>query len=762
MTVRLTVFGGLSLQRDDGDAAAPIFAQRHPRAFLALLDTAGTRGLSREKLQTFLWPERDSESAAHSLSQVLYVLRRALGGAPAVVVGDQLRIDRALVKSDLDEFREALAQEDLERAVTLYTGPFLDGFFLPGADEFERWAAEERNRHERACSDALERVAVAASARSNAQLELESWRRLVAIDPHNSRFALSYMNALAASGSREAALGHARVHRLRLREELGVDPQREVLELEERLRTATSIETHATDIRTPRPRASASARSSKAADRRAGAESEAAAPGTANAPAIGVNALAPEVARPSVAVLPLANIGGLPENEYLSDGITEEIISTLALMPALRVVARTSVFAFKDRPHNIRKIARALDAQVLIDGSVRRFGDRLRVVVHLVSGLDGFHRWTKRYDRSIADVFSIEDDIARSVAHSLALTVLGTERSLSSTSSSNPRAHEAYWRGRFYLNKRTPQAMRDAIASFQESLSLDAAFAVAHAALAEAYALLCTYGAMAPREGMPLARASAQRAVSFAPALGEAHATLGRITALYDWDWAGASDHFTRALELNTNNATAYQWKALDTLLPRGAFDAARENLGRACALDPLSPILGLSRGLCAYFAGDPAAAAAEHRAVLGLDENFGMTHFFLGWALLETGELDEAVRELEQARDLEGGSTETIAVLAYALARRGDHLEAQRFLDGLAAEREHRYVPASQLALVELGLGNSDRALTWLEKAVDERAPEAVWLGVRPVYSPLRSTRRFQELIDCVGLQRRPATGGD
>jgi Flp pilus assembly protein TadD len=298
--------------------------------------------------------------------------------------------------------------------------------------------------------------------------------------------------------------------------------------------------------------------------------------------------------------------------------------------------------------------------------------------------------------------------------------------------------------------------MLDAIAYLEESLSLDPEFALAHSALAEAYALRCTYGTMAPRQGMSLARKAAQRALSLAPTLSEAHAILGRITALHDWNWAEASEHFTRAIDRNPNNATAYQWKALDTLLPLGEFQAAREALGRACTLDPLSPIVRLSRGLCAYFAGDAKMAVAEHRAVLELDKSFGMTHFFLGQALLETGEFDEAVRELEQARDLEGASDETIAAIGYALARRGDHARAQGYLDGLVADREHRHVSASHLALVELGLGNSEQALTWLERAVEERSPEVAWLGVRPVYAPIRCTRKFQQLISRVGLARK------
>jgi serine/threonine-protein kinase len=461
---------------------------------------------------------------------------------------------------------------------------------------------------------------------------------------------------------------------------------------------------------------------------------------------------------PSIVVLPFANMSADPDDEYLSDGITEEIINALTRLRTIRVVARTSSFAFKGKATDVRAIARRLAVGSVLEGSVRRDGSRLRVGAELIDVADGCRIWAEQFDRQVDDVFAVEDELARRIVESLRVTLLGARgRALVTPPTTRPRAHELYLKGRYCWNRRTERSLRRGIAYFEEAIEHDPRFALAHAGVAESYAILCIHGHLPPAEGMPRARAAARHALELDAALPEAHATLGCIEAVYDWDWSAAERDFQHALMLNPRHPTSHQRYALDCLIPQARFAEASAALERARALDPLALAIEASIGLPLFFARRYDEAAAAYLKVLDLDPSFGIAHYFLGQVHVQRQRFDEAIEAFQRASALLGPSAEVSAALAHAYGVSRRHARARSALDALLRERETRYVSPCLVAQAYLGLGQTDMALGWLERAREERAADLIWLNVRPVFDALRPAGRFRALLARVGLEALP-----
>jgi TolB-like protein len=456
----------------------------------------------------------------------------------------------------------------------------------------------------------------------------------------------------------------------------------------------------------------------------------------------------------AVAVLPFASRSGDAENEYLSDGVTEEIISVLSRTTPLRVAARTSAFAFKGKEVDIRTIGRSLGVTHILEGSVRRSGSRVRIAAQLISVADGYTLWSESYDREMQDVFALQDDIAKAVAAALQVTLLHHSGQMASDRGSRlPEAYALYLKGRFHANRRTETALVRAGECFRQALDRDPSYALAFAGLAEACALRGVYGAAAPDLTMPQAREAAQEALARNPTLAEAHTVVGAVRSAYDWDWAGAEAAFRTAIEHAPQYPTAHHWLATMVLLPQRRFDEAAERLAHAQALDPLSTPIGVSRGLQHYFARDHDAAVSRYLEVLDIDPHFAMARYFLGQAYEQQGRHAEAVAALRQAIAESGGSQEMTAVLARTLASAGARGEAEALLADLMAQAERQYVAPSLVAQVFAGLGRDADALDWLERAADVRAADLIWLGVRPDFDAVRSHPRFTAILQRLGL---------
>ena len=462
--------------------------------------------------------------------------------------------------------------------------------------------------------------------------------------------------------------------------------------------------------------------------------------------------IATDPSLPSVAVLPLTNLSSDPENEFLSDGITEEIISTLSRLRTIRVAARASSFAFKaDRP-SVQDVAQKLGVTNVLDGSVRRAGNRIRVATELVDATTGFTVWSDRFDRSFDNIFEIQDEIASAVADALSATLVRESGPWTREAVTGP-AYEHYLRGRYALNKRTEAELRSAAEFFTAAAEEQPDYPLAYAGLADALLLLGVYGTRPSAEVFPPAREAIDKALALDPSLGDGYATLGAMLALYDWDWKKASDTFRRAAALSPRSPTMWQWRAMHHLLPQGRLDDARASIDRARSLDPLSMAIATSVGVVYHLSGDSAGAVRALRRAMEIDAAFPMSYYFLGGVLRDMGDTAGAIEAFHTAIAKSGGTPEMTAGLAQAHARAGDVARARELAGALAATAEKRHVPHALMAQVSAALGDVEPAVQALERAASAREPEVVLLGVRPVYAPLRSDPRFQAIRQRVGV---------
>ena len=473
----------------------------------------------------------------------------------------------------------------------------------------------------------------------------------------------------------------------------------------------------------------------------------------------GTRAPSPIPAAPSVAVLPFADLSPKRDQEYLCDGLSDALQDALSRVDGLRVVSRTSAFAFKDKHLDVRQIGKQLNVATLLEGSVQVAGERLRASVTLTNVADGYQLWSERYDRALMDVFDVQDNIARTVVRRL-LPKLSSElhAPLAIRSTDDLGAYQLYLKGRHVWNRRTEGALHQSIDYFRRALALDPTFAVAQAGLADAYAMLGIYGALPPAEAMPLAKSFAEAALAQRPNLAEALAARGCVRAVYEWDWAGAEADFRRALSVNPQYPSASQWYAVNCLMPLGRFTEARDQLRQAQKLDPLSPVVGATLGLLAYLERRYEEAIGHYREVLELDDRFALAHYFLGQALAEQGQYEEAVARLNQAAASGGRSAEVLAALAAAEARAGRTDSAESLLGELQAMAGTKYVSPVLIGQVQLALGRRAAALESLVEGHRVRSVEMIWLGVRPIYDAVRDDHQFVTLLERIGLQRQPS----
>ncbi|HEX3159915.1 MAG TPA: BTAD domain-containing putative transcriptional regulator, partial [Gemmatimonadaceae bacterium] len=491
-TFHLRLFGSPSLN-GDGAVLPARATQRHRLALLALLALAPARRSSRDKLLAYLWPERDAERGRNLLKVSTYVLREALGERALLSEGDDLRLNTEMIRVDVAEFEAALERADPARAVALYKGPFLDGFFLREAPEFERWADRERERLAAAHGRALDTLAERAEGERDFPRAVEWWKARAAHDPYDSRVALRLMQAMEASGNRAGALQHAAIHQRLLQEELGMGSASEVAALAERLRREPASESPVWNQRpeTPgvreteparepsaepevpapvdsRPERSAYASSQAAPESRTGRRGKWLGAAVLVAVALGgaIWAASPRasVPEPSIAVLPFLNLSANEDNEYFSDGLTEEIITRLAAVPGLKVISRTSAMHYKGSEQPLRKIADELNVAHILEGSVRQSDGRVRISAQLIDTRTDEHLWARNYEYRLQDGFSVQVEIAQEVVRALEVELAERVRTLLvKRGTRDPEAYQLYRRGRFLWNKRSREAHERAI-----------------------------------------------------------------------------------------------------------------------------------------------------------------------------------------------------------------------------------------------------------------------------------------------------------
>ena len=454
----------------------------------------------------------------------------------------------------------------------------------------------------------------------------------------------------------------------------------------------------------------------------------------------------------SIAVMPFVNEGGNPDVEYLSDGITETLISSLSQLPNLSVKARSSVFRYKGKDTNAQTIGKELNVQAILNGRVIQRSDQLDLNVELVDAATENVLWSHQYNRKQSDLVALQSEIARDVSGKLKSQLSSAEvAKVEKNYTSNTEAYQLYLKGKFYWNKRTGESLKQAVDFYQQAIEKDPSFALAYSGLAETYVLFSSYDVASGADSMPQAKAAALRALAIDESLAEAHTALGFYLSNYEWDRVGSEKEYRRAIELKPNYATAHHWFGAD-LANVKRFDDSLTELRHAEELDPLSPIIGTNFGDTLLLARRFDEAIAQYKRTLTSNPNFVYAHLALGRAYGSKGMYPEAIAETRRAIELDFGSSAK-GYLGLWLAKSGKRDEALKLLDELKQEATKNYIQGDTIALIYIGLGDKAEALNWLEKHMLSHAETASSYAVSPQLDELRSEPRFKDMLKRMNL---------
>jgi TolB-like protein/Flp pilus assembly protein TadD len=460
----------------------------------------------------------------------------------------------------------------------------------------------------------------------------------------------------------------------------------------------------------------------------------------------------PSLPQKSIAVLPFDNLSRDPDNAFFAEGVQDEILTRLAKVADLKVIARTSTQKFKSAPTDLRDVAKQLDVTNILEGSVQKANDQVRVNVQLINALSNAHLWAETYDRKLTDIFAVESDIAKTIADTLQAKLTGSEKQMmAAQSTSDTAAYELYHKGRSLWEKRSGDNIPKAIAFYEQAIARDPNYALAYAGLSDAYILVPFYAGADRRESYSKAKEAALKALRLDPNLAEAHLALGKVLFFSEIDLAGATREYKRAIELKPNDATAHHWFGNDTLAALGRFDEAIAEGRRAIELDPLSIVINADLGSTFYYAGRYDESARQLRKTLEIDPTSFYAHYNLGIVLQAKGDLSGAIAEYEKAKQL-GDNTFVSTLCAAAKAQAGDKDAALRMLTEFDKISQHREVVGYLRALLYLSLNNKDEALRWLEQGFEERDGSNIsWIKVDPLLDPLHGDPRFEALVQKV-----------
>jgi TolB-like protein/DNA-binding SARP family transcriptional activator/Tfp pilus assembly protein PilF len=805
--VRFWILGALDLRAPNGAEVRSVLAQPKRTALLAYLAVASPRGFHRrDTLLGLLWPERDQAHARAALSKAVHYLRRSLGESVVESRGDEeLRVNAEQLWCDATAFRAAVNTGAFEDALALYRGDLLAGFFVDDVPEFEHWLETERAALRREAAEGAWRLAEEAAAGADTE-RIAGWaRRGADLAPDDEAGVRRAVALLDRVGERAGALRLYGDLAERLRKEWGVEPSVETQRLVAEIRARDrELPARAADLSTPEATLAAIPAAStngavgatvpsaafpiamQPASRADAASGVAHAAQTAVPPQgrlgpqrparrlarlIALAAVAsaavlltlrlrlPPLAadeagrefRASIAVLPFADLSQEPQ-EYFSDGITEEIIAQLSTISGLKVISRTSVMAYKGRTEELREIGGRLGVNTVLEGSVRRAGDRVRVVAQLIDARTDEHLWTQTYDWRAADIFAIQSDIAQNIARELQILLSPQARErISVVPTRSTEAYNFYLRGRYLWNKRTSEAGRQAITLFERALELDPAYARAYAALAEVYAILPFHATASISETNPRARAAALRALELDSTLAPAHAALG-LAALTDWRWDEARRALRRATELDPGYAAGHQSYGF-VLFAVGECSEASQQLRLARELDPLSVVIVLVSAFPHACAGDFDGALRVLREALAMDSTHQVAWRDVITLEESSGRLDRALGALQRAAPVLGIGPDQLRDLQRAYASKG----AEGYWEERIKLAQHvTFVPgrAANYAQAYAAAGDRERALEWLERAYAEHEVGISLIKGSWAWRSLRDDPRFQQILRRMGLR--------
>jgi TolB-like protein/Tfp pilus assembly protein PilF len=722
--VRLHLLGSLGLCAGDGREIHSLLSQPWRTALLAYLAAARPRGFHRrDTLFALFWAESDTGRARNALNQAIHRLRQALGEGVLISRGDEeIGLNPEAFWCDAAAFEEALDRGDHEAALELYRGDLLPGFFVADAPELESWLERERaHLRARACAGAL---ALAARREAEGEFrEAAQWiRRALDLAPEDEATLRRLLRILDRIPERAAALRAYDDFAQRLEREYGLEPAPETRALVGEIRGRS--EGAERPESTPSPRAYPG----RAPEGEAGREE-----------------------RPirSIAVLPFMDLSPDKDQEYLGDGIAEEVMGALARVPGLRVPGRTSAFAFRGKEAGVREIGWKLGVEAVLEGSIRASGGRLRIAAQLVGAADGFHIWNETYDRELKDALAVQEEIARSIVRAIQGRIEGGAPARAREE--NSEVYPLYLKGRYFKGKRSRAGLQKAIGYFRQVIDRDPSHARAHAALADAYQLQAFYGFAPIGAARGKARAAVKEALATDDRLAEAHASFASILS-WEGDAAGAEREYRRAIELDPGYTQAHQWYA-SFLRHRNRLGEALREAEVALELDPLSMAVMLTIGSIYRALRHHDLAIEQYQRVLEMDPTYAPALYWLSGAYALTGQDDRAVATAEQAIAYGGEGSLYLGGLAFAQGLAGQAAEAERTLGRMERLAETEYISALDLVVANVGLRETDRALECLARACDEGDPSVRELLVDPMFDLLRPEPRFQSMLRRVRL---------
>ena len=462
-----------------------------------------------------------------------------------------------------------------------------------------------------------------------------------------------------------------------------------------------------------------------------------------------------KASKPSIAVLPFRDMSSQKDQEYFCEGIAEELINALVKLDGLQVAARTSAFQFKDSDSDIKKIGSQLNVKTVLEGSVRKSGDRLRITAQLINVTDGFHLWSEKYDRRLEDIFAIQDEISLAIVDKLKVKLLGQERiALVRRHTVDQEAHNLYLKGLYFWNRRLEGGMRKAMEFFQQAIEKDPDYALAHVGIADVYNITGFFGFLSPAETFPKAKAAAEKALSIDNTLGEAYTSLAWATTCYDWNWSSGEKLYIKAIELNPQYATAHEWYAI-YLFAMGRFDEAIAEAEKARELDPLSLIINSIVGIAYYFARRYDESIVNLKKALEMDPNFLLANTYIVLPYVECGKYDDAINVMRKTEPLAAEHTYTLGYFGGAYGRAGRKDDALRILTRLDELARKRYLSALHRGIILAGMGKYEEALDDMEKSIADRCPVNIFSKTAPYFDCLKSNKRFQSLLKKIGLDK-------
>ena len=779
---RLTTFGSLSLASPAGDSVLGGHGHHRRRlALLAVLAVASDRGRSRDQLLALFWPEATQARARHSLDQLLYALRGTIDESVFAGV-NPVRLNPEVVGSDVGEFTEALKRGDDRTAAAVFHGPFLDGFYLSDAPEFERWVESERSRLAASHASALERLARGADAAGEHEMAIRWWGALTDVDPLSSRHAAGRIRALIAAGDHAAALQFARRYEAVVSEELGARVDPAITTLVNEVRANAHLEAKSslgTSVQPPPPTYSAEVADgvapghvdpvARVTPRRALAQSTTTRRrGVVYAIAAllivsltaamlwrsrGDERAATVAAAPSIAVLPLANLGGDPHDAALVDGLSEELLAVLSKLGRLRVIAHGSAAVFKAGDAAARRMADSLGVSHVLQGGVQRAGSRLRVQVRLVDARDGSTRWAETYDRELRDVFAVQSEIADAVARELDLRLgAGTLARIGRGPTRNIAAYELALRGNDPAVLRSDSGARRGLEYFQLAVALDSGYAAAWAGVARMHLRVSSsnYTVLSRRARLALAERAAFRAIALDDSLAEAHASLSLVRKA-NFDMASADAELRHAIALDPMNARLHEWMVqLSIVTGRPALALAEAR--RAVQLDPLSAT-ATAEVAHALQANDRCDEALTQLAALrSLRPPLLRASTIAAQCYVRKRMWPEAIAEAQ--RNLNVTGTRGLATLGFVLARAGRVDEARRVLVTLLDHARRTDGGTIDVAMVYAALGQNDEAFAWLDRSLEDRS---FGLELREdLVKSLEADPRYEKFRARLAIQKR------